>query len=154
MIWRYLRKRLQISPKSGTLIVFSKTAVTIFFGFWPEVSTKYDLQFEWNLFFRKICYLEIFDLEIVKIWLFSYNLPVQSMYSCLFQQLRNGIKKTVNFMVLHPNHLSWEFLRFCKGVIVTVHFVSIVFKINYKVVAYLTHKHDTLNFLCACANDI
>ena len=54
------------------------------FGFWPEVSNKYDLQFEWNLFFRKICYLEIFDFKIVKIWLFSYKSPVQSLYSYLF----------------------------------------------------------------------
>ena len=36
------------------------------FGFWHEVNTKYDLQFEWNLFFRKIFNLEIFDLKIVK----------------------------------------------------------------------------------------
>ena len=36
------------------------------FGFWPEVRTKYDLQFEWNLFFRKISNLKIFNLEIVK----------------------------------------------------------------------------------------
>ena len=46
LIWRYSRKSLQISPKSDTLIFFSKTAITIFFCFWPEVSTKYDLQFE------------------------------------------------------------------------------------------------------------
>ena len=30
------------------------------------VSTKYGLHFEWNLFFRKICNLEIFNLEIVQ----------------------------------------------------------------------------------------
>ena len=58
LIWRYSRKGLQISPKSDTLIFFSKTAVTIFLVF--------GLQFEWNLFFRKICNLEIFDLKIVK----------------------------------------------------------------------------------------
>ena len=58
LIWRYSQKGLQISPKSDTLIFFSKTAVTIFLVF--------GLQFEWNLFFRKICNLEIFDLEIVK----------------------------------------------------------------------------------------
>ena len=107
LIWRYLRKGLQISPKSDTLIFFSKTANN-FFGLWPEVSTKYDFQFEWNLFFRKISYLEIFDLEIVKkrgfgrfldfaslvfldfthmigghdVYLFLYYSPVQSMYSC------------------------------------------------------------------------
>ena len=39
-------------------------ALTIFF--WPEVSTKYDLQYEWDLFFGKIWNLEIFDLEIAK----------------------------------------------------------------------------------------
>ena len=32
----------------------------------PEVSTKYDFQFEGKLFFRKIRNLEIFDLKIVK----------------------------------------------------------------------------------------
>ena len=66
LIWRYSRKGLQVSPKSDTLIFFSKTSLMIFFGFWPEVSTKYDLQFQWNFFFRKMCNLEIFDLEIVK----------------------------------------------------------------------------------------
>ena len=65
LIWRYLQKGLQISPKSDTDI-FLKNGFNNFFGFWPEVSTKYDLQFEWNLFFRKICNLEIFDLEIVR----------------------------------------------------------------------------------------
>ena len=67
LIWRYSQKTLQISPKSDTLIFFSKTALTIFSGFWPEVSDKYDLQFEWNLFFRKTYKLEIFDLDNVKI---------------------------------------------------------------------------------------
>ena len=66
LIWRYLWKGLQVSPKSETLIFFSKATLKIFLGFWPEFSTKYDLQFEWNLFFRNICNLEIFDLEIVK----------------------------------------------------------------------------------------
>ena len=33
LIWRYSRKGLQITPKSDTLIFFSKTAPTIFFIF-------------------------------------------------------------------------------------------------------------------------
>ena len=33
LIWRYSRKGLQISPKSDTLIFFSKTATTIFLVF-------------------------------------------------------------------------------------------------------------------------
>ena len=53
LIWKYSRKGLQISPKSDTDI-FLKNGPNDFFGFWPEVSTKYDLN------------LEIFDLEIVK----------------------------------------------------------------------------------------
>ena len=65
LIWGYSRKGLQISPKSDTGI-FLKNGFNDFFGFWPEVSTKYYLQFEWNLFFRKIWNLEIFDLEIAK----------------------------------------------------------------------------------------
>ena len=51
LIWKYSWKGLQISPKSE---IFLKNGSNDFFGFWPEVSTKYDLQFEWNLFFRKI----------------------------------------------------------------------------------------------------
>ena len=53
LIWRYSRKSFQISPKSDTPIFFSKIAIMIFFGFWPEVSTKYDLQFAWNRLFLK-----------------------------------------------------------------------------------------------------
>ena len=33
LIWRYSRKHLQISPKSDTLMFFSKTALTIFLVF-------------------------------------------------------------------------------------------------------------------------
>ena len=64
--WRYSRKGFQISPKSDTFMFFSKTARTTFFCFWPEVSTKYYLQFEWNVFFTEICNLELFDLKIVE----------------------------------------------------------------------------------------
>ena len=66
LIWRHLRKGLQISLKIGHFDIFLKNGPNDFFGFWPEVSTKYDFQFEWNLLFRKISYLEIFDLEIIK----------------------------------------------------------------------------------------
>ena len=67
LIWRYSRKGLQISPKSDTLIFFSKTALTIFLVFGLKLVLKYNLQFKWNMFFRKIYKfdLEIFDLEIV-----------------------------------------------------------------------------------------
>ena len=59
LIWRYSRKDLQISPKSDTLIFFSKTALTIFwflawsyYEIWPSVWVK--------------AIFHIFDLEVVK----------------------------------------------------------------------------------------
>ena len=61
-----IREKISKLAQNQTLIFFSKTALTIFFGFCPEVSTKYDLQFEWNLFFRKILNFQIFGPEIVK----------------------------------------------------------------------------------------
>ena len=66
LISRYSRIGLQISQKSEILIFFSKTALTIFFGFGPEISAKCDLQFEWNLFLKRICNLEILDFKIVQ----------------------------------------------------------------------------------------
>ena len=66
LIWRYSRKGFKMSPKSDPLIFFPKNGSNDFFGFWPKVSIKYDLQFEWDLFFRKICNLEIFYLKIVE----------------------------------------------------------------------------------------
>ena len=57
LIWRYSQRGLQISPKSDTNI-FLKNSFNDVFGFWPEVSAKFNLQFEWNQFFRKIFSLE------------------------------------------------------------------------------------------------
>ena len=74
--------------------VFSKTALTIFFGLWSEVSTKYDLEFEWNLFFRKICNLEIFDLEIViklpKLKFFAIFSTLHHQFSFIFHAMTGG----------------------------------------------------------------
>ena len=80
--------------------VFSKTALTISLVF----GQRYDLQFEWNLFFRNICYLEILDFEIVKIWLFSYNSPVQSMHSCYVRYTAMSHYQLIN----NPTHITEE----------------------------------------------
>ena len=45
LIWRYSQRGLQISPKSDTNI-FLKNSFNDVFGFWPEVSAKFNLQFE------------------------------------------------------------------------------------------------------------
>ena len=62
------RKTSPNCPKIRHFHMFLKNGSNDFFVFWPEVSTKYDLQFGWNLFLRKICYLEIFDLKIGNFW--------------------------------------------------------------------------------------
>ena len=54
LIWRYSRKGFQIWPEIRHFDIFLKNGSNNFFLFWPEVSTKYNLQFEWNLFLRKI----------------------------------------------------------------------------------------------------
>ena len=59
LIWRYSRKGLQISPKSDTLIFFSKTALTIFlvFGLKLVLNMTFNLNetyFSQNLQFRDI----------------------------------------------------------------------------------------------------
>ena len=46
-------KRSPNYPKTRHFDIFLKNGSNDFFCFWPEVRTKYDLQFEWNLFFRK-----------------------------------------------------------------------------------------------------
>ena len=62
-------KSIRISPKSDTLIFFSKTAVTIFlvFGLKLVLNMSFNLN---EIYFSEKCpiwrYLEIFDLQIVK----------------------------------------------------------------------------------------
>ena len=61
-----IHEKVSKLAQNQTQKTFLKNASNKFFGFWSEVSTKYNLQFEWNLFFRKICNFEKFDLKIVK----------------------------------------------------------------------------------------
>ena len=65
LIWRY-REKVSKLAQNRHFDIFLKNGSNDFFGFWPKLSAKYDLQFESNLFFRKTCYLAIFDLKIVK----------------------------------------------------------------------------------------
>ena len=71
LIWRYLQKGLQISPKSDTLIFFSKTALTIFLVF----GLKLVLNMTFNL-------NETYFSEKIAIWRFlisksSKNCPIE-----------------------------------------------------------------------------
>ena len=66
LIWRYLRKDLQISPKSDTLIFFSKTAATMFLIFGLKLLLNVTFNLSETYFSKKVCDLEIFDLEVVK----------------------------------------------------------------------------------------
>ena len=66
LIWRFSRKGLQISPKSDTFIFCSKTAPTTFLVFASKLVLNMTFNLNETYFFKKICSLEIFDLEIVK----------------------------------------------------------------------------------------
>ena len=61
-----IREKVSKLAQNQTLWYFFKNGSNDFLGFWPEVNTKYDHQFEWNLFLRKFCNVDLFDLEIVK----------------------------------------------------------------------------------------
>ena len=73
LIWRYSRKGFQISPKSDTLIFFSKTAQTIFFYFGLKLvlnitfnlnetyfSEKFSIGDIWPRIRQKIAQIEVF----------------------------------------------------------------------------------------------
>ena len=63
MIWRYSRKVIQISPKSDTLVFFSKTALTIFLAFGMKLVLNMTFNLNETSFSEKNWNLEIFDLE-------------------------------------------------------------------------------------------
>ena len=66
LIWRYLQKCLQFSPKSDTFIFFSQTALTIFLVFGLRLILNMTFNLNETYFYEKSFNLEIFDLEIVK----------------------------------------------------------------------------------------
>ena len=60
LIWRYSRKGLQISPKSDTLIFFSKTALTIFLVFGLKLVLNMTFNLSETYFPEKITLTEVF----------------------------------------------------------------------------------------------
>ena len=75
-------KRSPNEPKIRHFDIFLKNGSNDFFGFWPKVSTKYDLQSKWNLFFRKNCNLEMFRnrQKIAQIEIFGHFLYFVSLF--------------------------------------------------------------------------
>ena len=108
LIWRYSPKGLQISPKSDTLIFFSKTALMIFLVFGLKLALNMTFNLNETYFSEKfvICNL-VFVLEIAKTWLFSYNSPAQSVYSCFKQNFNISFCQISNLSCyLNKNELS------------------------------------------------
>ena len=102
LIWRYSQKGLQISPKSDTLIFFSKTALTIFLVFGLKLVLNMTFNLNEIYFSEKICNLEIFVLEKknVEIKVFGHFLDFAS---------------SVFFDFAHNNRWEWcvvVFLQF------------------------------------------
>ena len=77
LIWRYWRKRLQISPKSDTLTFFSKTALTIFLVF----GLKLVLNLTFNL-------NETYFSEKIAIW--RYLTSKSSRFGCFLTIRRSS----------------------------------------------------------------
>ena len=76
LIWRYSRKGLQISPKSDTLIFFSKTALTIFLVFGLKLVLNMTFNLNETYFLEKFAILRYLTLKLSKncqnwgFWLF------------------------------------------------------------------------------------
>ena len=113
LIWRYSRKGLQISPKSDTLIFFSKTALTIFLVF----GLKLVLNMTFNLNARnhqKIVQIEVFghflDFASLVFLDFAHN---DRWAWCLVVFLQFGGPVNVFlFIFLFWRKLNWYFFLF------------------------------------------
>ena len=133
LIWRYSRKSLQISPKSDTLIFFSKMALMIFFGFWSE----YDLVLSTNIIpsiWMKLIFqknLQFGDIwprnrqKIAQIEVFGHFLYFTSLVFlafahndrwawCLivFLQFAGPVNVCLLYFIFNFLMLSWEYLWF------------------------------------------
>ena len=100
LIWRYSWKGLQISPKSDTLVFFSKMALTIFLVFCPEFSTKYNLQFQLN-FQKKIAilrYLTSKSSKIAQIEIFGQCILVNLNFATTIEQEKMKVTEETNFV--------------------------------------------------------
>ena len=141
MIWRYSRKSLQISPKSDTLIFFSKTAETVFlvFGLKLVLNMTFNLNESfisenfaiWRYLtsqsskkLPKLRFLAIFStlhyqfsliLHIIigvhDVQLFSYNSPVRSMYFCFLCEKFREIQNSTDLAKL-LTLIKTEFFQF------------------------------------------
>ena len=68
-VWTWfscVRGEKVLQPKIRHSDISLKNGSNDFFGILPEVSTKYDLQFDLNLFLRKVYNFKTFGLKIVK----------------------------------------------------------------------------------------
>ena len=77
LVWRYSRKGLQISPKSDTLIFFSKKALTIFLVFDLKLVLNMTFNLNENYFSEKIAiwrYLTSKSSKIAQIEVFGHFL--------------------------------------------------------------------------------
>ena len=76
--------------ESQTLWYFSQNGSNDFFAFWPEVSTKYGLQFEWNHFSEKLAILRYLASKSSKncpnwgFWPFSRLFIISFSWFCYF----------------------------------------------------------------------
>ena len=128
LIWRYSRKSLQISPKSDTLIFFSKTALTIFlvFGLKLLLNMTFNLKetyFQKNLQFgdiwprnrQKIAQIEVFGHFLYFTSLVFLAFAHNDRWAwCLivFLQFAGPVNVCLLYFIFNFLMLSWEYLWF------------------------------------------
>ena len=88
LISRYSRKGLQISPKSDTLIFFSKTALTIFLVFGLKLVLNMTFNLNETYFLEKFAILRYLTLKLSKncqnwgFWLFPRLVIISFPWFC------------------------------------------------------------------------
>ena len=106
LIWRYSRKRLQISPKSDILIFFSKTAQTIFLVFGLKLVINITFNLNETYFSEKIAIWRFLTSKSSKncpnwgFWPFSRLCIISFPCLCVFIQF-DGPVNVFLFSFLH-----------------------------------------------------
>ena len=137
LIWRYSRKRLQIIPKSDTLIFFSKTPLTIFLVFGLKLVLNMTFNLNEPIFQKNLQFGDIWPRnrqKIAQIEVFGHFLDFASVVFLDFA---------------HNNRWAWYlvvFLQFAGPLNIFLLLIkSFVFERNQKSEAYSEPK--TYNFM-------
>ena len=104
LIWRYSPKRLQINPKSDTLVFFSKTALTTFLVFGLKLALNITFNLNETLFLESLLFGDIWPRN-------CQNLVVFLQFTCLVNLFLFWISKLQILHIPQVNPSSLSSLR-------------------------------------------